>query len=424
MTKAKASGNYRYVILLTLWLLYFINYWDRISVLTLLPLIREDLNLTHAEVGLAASIFFFAYAVAQLFAGHMADRFGAKIMMRIAITVFTAITFATGLIKNFVHFFIVRVALGLGEGQHWTPSMKVCADWFPAGEKGRATGLYTTSFTIGPAVAPIAATFIAAAFGWRSVFFLLVIPGIIGIICLNRYIINKPSEALALGKISKGEYDYIEAGMPPPIGHQEKGVYGRVLADPVFWCYSVVFFFNLAVYWGNTTWISSFLYEQHKLKLSTMGMVAAVPFIVGALSQYLGGIMMDKFFKGRIKPILLISFIGCLPSYYIMSIIPQGNVPLLVTFFILIGFFANLNWGPFVAFIQIRYPREIVGTAAGISNFIGQFGAFLSPVIAGFLILKTESGSDYSNVFIFFTLCALSAAIATLFLNEQPLSEK
>jgi len=418
--KKKFPGSYRYAILASLWFLYFVNYWDRISVLTLLPLIREDLTLTHAEVGFAASIFFFAYAIAQLFAGHMADRFGAKIMMTIAITSFTVITFITGIIKNFYQFIAVRIALGLGEGQHWTPSMKVCADWFPTGEKGRATGLYTTSFTIGPAVAPIAATFIAGIMGWRPVFFFLAIPGILGFICLRYFIINTPKEALAKGTITEDEHNYIEKGLPPAVGDGKKGVYKAVVADKVFWFYSIVFFFNLAVYWGNTTWISSFLYEQHKLKISTMGMVAAVPFIVGAFSQYLGGLLMDRFFKGKIKPILFISFAGCIPCYYLLTLVPEGNVPMLIGLFVLIGFFANLNWGPFVAFIQIRYPREIVGTAAGISNFIGQFGAFVSPAVAGLLIAKTASGgSDYTNVFIFFSFCALSAIFFSLFLKEE-----
>ncbi|OGL45666.1 MAG: hypothetical protein A2W05_07425 [Candidatus Schekmanbacteria bacterium RBG_16_38_10] len=92
---------------------------------------------------------------------------------------------------------------------------------------------------------------------------------------------------------------------------------------------------------------------------------------------------------------------------------------MLILLFVLLGFFANLNWGPFIAFIHLRYPREIVGTAAGISNFIGQCGAFLSPVIAGFLITKTESGISYSNAFIFFSICALTAAIFSLFLKEN-----
>ncbi|OGL41404.1 MAG: MFS transporter [Candidatus Schekmanbacteria bacterium RIFCSPHIGHO2_02_FULL_38_11] len=413
------TGRFRYKILFTLWLLYFINYWDRISVLTLLPLIREDLHLTHAEIGFAASIFFLAYAIAQVFAGHMADRFGAKIMMTIAISAFTVVTFVTGLIQNLKQFLLIRVALGLGEGQHWTPSLKICADWFPTKEKGRATGIYSTSFTMGPAVAPIVATLIAASFGWRNVFFFLAIPGLIGIIFLYYFIINTPKQAYELGRLEKNEFDYISSGLLPALAGEKKNVYGAILKDSVFWLYSIAFFFNLAVFWGNTTWISSFLYEQHKIKIAEMGVIAAIPFIVGGASQILGGYLMDKVFHGKIKPILLISFLGCIPCLYAIGKIQTGNISMLILLFVLLGFFANLNWGPFIAFIQLRYPREIVGTAAGISNFIGQCGAFLSPVIAGFLITKTNGNIFYGNAFIFFSLCALMAAVLSLFLKEE-----
>ena len=354
----------------------------------------------------------------------MSDRFGAKIMMGIAITTFTVVTFLTGLIQSLKQFFMVRVALGLGEGQHWTPSLKICADWFAAKEKGRATGLYTTSFTIGPAVAPIAASLIAAAFGWRYVFFLLAFPGVIGILFLYFFIINTPKEAHEKGKLSESEYNYINAGLPPPLSKGAKGVYGSLLNDPVFWLYSLAFFFNLAVFWGNTTWISSFLYEQHKVNIAQMGVLASIPFIVGAMSQVLGGYLMDKVFHGKVKPVLLISFLGCIPCLYAIGKIKTGNISLLIILFALLGFFANLNWGPFIAFIQLRYPREIVGTAAGVSNFIGQCGSFLSPIIAGFLIVKTGNNVFYGNAFIFFSLCALTAAIFSLFLKEETLRIK
>lgn len=65
----KKLFGYRHVVVFMLWLIYVINYFDRISVLTFLPLIREDLHLTHQQIGFAASIFFFAYALAQVSAG-------------------------------------------------------------------------------------------------------------------------------------------------------------------------------------------------------------------------------------------------------------------------------------------------------------------------------------------------------------------
>ena len=88
-TVAQKAWGYRWVILFIVWLLYLINYFDRISVLTFLPYIQKDLGLTAVEIGWLGSIFFFGYAIAQFFAGFLADKFGPKKTMNIAIWVFT-----------------------------------------------------------------------------------------------------------------------------------------------------------------------------------------------------------------------------------------------------------------------------------------------------------------------------------------------
>ena len=87
--------GYRWTILFVVWLLYIINYFDRISVLVFLPYIQKDLNLTASEVGWLGSIFFFGYAVAQLSSGYLSDKIGPKKTMGIAIWIFTAVTFVT-----------------------------------------------------------------------------------------------------------------------------------------------------------------------------------------------------------------------------------------------------------------------------------------------------------------------------------------
>jgi sugar phosphate permease len=153
-TVARSAWGYRHVVVFMLWLIYVINYFDRISVLTFLPLIREDLHLSHQQVGFAASIFFFAYALAQVSAGFLADKFGPKRVMAIAIVVFTCVTFVTGLIRNMTQFVWLRLGLGLGEGHHFAPACRTIADWVPKSEKGRAAAFLSSTWQFSPAVAP------------------------------------------------------------------------------------------------------------------------------------------------------------------------------------------------------------------------------------------------------------------------------
>ena len=417
----KKIWGYRHVILIMLWLLYMINYFDRISVLTFLPLIRQDLSLSHQEIGFAASIFFFAYALAQVSAGFLADKFGAKRVMGIAIVVFTAVTFLTGMVRNYTQFLLIRLGLGLGEGHHFSPANRTIADWFPRSEKGRATAFFSTTWAFAPAIIPVIITYLAAAMGgdWRTIFYILAVPGIFGILLLWYYVSDKPEEMLAKGRLSKEEYDYIKDGLVSASEENVKKLgLGAIIKDSCLWLYAMQLFFLLAIYWGSTAWISSFLYEQHGFSLTKMGLLSALPYAVAIISTMLGGTLMDKVFH-RTRPVAMVSFLAAIPILMYLGQVPKGSTNTLIMMLILNGFFVNMVWGVIYAYPQMRYPKEVIGSAVGLANGIGQLGAFLSPLLAGYLVEKTATGISYDKVFLMFAGCAALAAVVTYFLKED-----
>ncbi|MDR2744172.1 MAG: MFS transporter [Desulfovibrio sp.] len=412
--------GYRHIILGVMWLLYIINFFDRLAVLTLLPFIRQDLNLSHQEVGFAASIFFFAYALAQISSGYLADKFGAKKVMGIAIGVFTFVTFLTGMVRSYMQFVMIRLGLGLGEGHHFSPANKMIADWFPKEEKGRATAFFGTSYSVAPAIIPMTVTFIASLFGgdWRVVFYFLIIPGLIGIILLWYYIENKPENVLARGRMTQEEYDYIKAGIISNEAAVKQAGIAVILKDPYLWLYSLQLFCTMVVTWGSLTWISSFLYEQHGFNLKAMGVLASIPYIIAIFSTMAGGYLMDKVF-GKAKPVTIISYLTSIPALIFISQVPKGDTQMLVVALLLVGLCVNLLLGILYAYPQIRYPKEVVGSAMGFSNAVGMMGAFTSPLLAGYLIEKTPTGASYDKVFIMFAASAAIAAVISFFLKEE-----
>jgi sugar phosphate permease len=440
-TIAGRTWGYRYVILAVVWLLYIINYFDRIAVLTFLPYIQKDLSLTPVQVGQLASVFFFAYALAQISAGYLADRIGPKKVMGLAIVVFTAVTALTGLVRTYWQFIILRIGLGLGEGHHFAPAVKSINNWFPTEEKGRATSFFATSWAVAPAIVPVIVTTIAATFfngAWRPVFFLLALPGLLGMVILWRFVSDSPKEMLDKGRISETEYrairdddaasDEPRAGQPDrregvpgatPTEAKKKN-YGIFLRDPFFYLYTVALFCQLMVYWGTTTWLTTFLVSQHGMDLKTMGLFASAPYVVAFFAMLLGGFLMDKVF-GKMKPIALIAYVGCIPVLYALGQVATGSTGLLLGLLLLSGFFINLNFGSIYAYVQKRYPKDVVGSAAGLSNGIGQMGAFVAPLGAGYLVVVGADGTqNFGGVFVFFAAAAGVAAICSLFLSEKP----
>jgi sugar phosphate permease len=436
--------QYRLVILVVLWLIYIINYFDRFAVLIFLPYIQEDLNLTAAQAGWLASTFFFAYALAQVSAGYLADRFGPKKVMYVAIVAFTLVTGLTGLVRSFWQFIALRIGLGLGAGHHFAPAVRNISNWFPTRERGQATSFFATSWAVAPIIVPVIITSISAYFfedAWRPVFFLLAIPGFLGIFLLWYFISDWPQEMLDKGRLSNAEYEYIRreslsmgeqaqaeemaanrregsSDDETPIEEENRQGYGLFLRDPYYYLYVVALFCQIGIYWGTATWLSTFLVDQHGMDLTQMGFFASAPYIFALIATLLGGFLMDRVFN-RMRPVALIAYLGSIPSLFILGTI--GDQPaLLLTMLLISAFFANLNFGSIYAYLQKRYPKEVVGSAAGLSNGIGQLGAFIAPLTAGYLVTVGAGGTqNFGNVFAFFAALAALAAICSFFLRED-----
>ena len=120
------------------------------------------------------------------------------------------------------------------------------------------------------------------------------------------------------------------------------------------------------------------------------------------------------------KPVAIIAYLGCIPVLWMLGAVEKGQTGMLLTALLLVGFFINLNFGTVYAYVQKRYPQEVVGSATGLSNGIGQMGSFVSPLVAGYLVKVGADGSqDFSNVFVFFAIAAAVAALCAIILKEQ-----
>lgn len=415
--------GYRHTVLIMIWLLYMINYLDRMAVLTFLPFIQKDLALTPVQAGWLGSIFFLGYALAQFTSGFLTDKYGPKRIMGIAIWVFSGATFLTGFVMNFWQFMFLRLGLALGEGHHWTPALRMIANWFPAREKNRAYGFFATSWAIAPAITPLLVTTVAATFfdgAWKPIFFLLAIPGLLGVFLLYHYVYDSPREVLQKNRMTQEEFDYVTAGVG-----DDASVHGKTYStklftkDAMFYCYIGAWCFLLMIFWGMNTWITTFLVMQHGMNIKTMGLFASLPYVMAIISNYLGGWLADKVFVKHPRIVPAIGFAACVPVLYFLGWIPKGETNLLILALALGGFCANLGWGMLSAYAALRYPKELVGRSQGIANGIGQFAAFLSPVIAGYLVVTNPDGSfNFHTVFIFWSVIALLATIFSLLLKE------
>jgi len=150
-----------------------VNYVDRSTLAIANPLIRHDLGLSIADMGLLLSAFLWAYAAFQLPAGALVDRLGPRKLLGLGIFIWSIAQAGGGLVGSFWQFVIARVFLGLGESPQFSGLVRVVRDWFNVRERGLPTGIGLCGSKLGPAIAPPLLTVLMLAFGWRWMFIIM-----------------------------------------------------------------------------------------------------------------------------------------------------------------------------------------------------------------------------------------------------------
>jgi MFS family permease len=156
-----------------------LNYFDRSALSIANPLIRADLHISVAQMGLLLSAFLWVYAFAQLPMGALLDRIRPRRTLGFGLALWSAAQMLGGLVTGLGAFVVARALLGLGEAPMFPTAAAVVRDWFPAHRRTGATGIWNSASALAQALAPPILTLVMVAVGWRVMFVSL---GLIGFV--------------------------------------------------------------------------------------------------------------------------------------------------------------------------------------------------------------------------------------------------
>ncbi|MBI1250211.1 MAG: MFS transporter [Alphaproteobacteria bacterium] len=172
--EGERAGAGGYALLAFLTLLNVMNFVDRQLLASFANFIKPDLNLTNTEFGLLTGlVFIMFYAAAGLFMGALADTVHRPRLIAGALMLWSLLTAASGMARNFVQLALPRIFIGVGESALTPTSMSMLADRFPARQLGFASGAYYMGVPIGVGVSLLIAGYLGPAIGWRMCFYLL-----------------------------------------------------------------------------------------------------------------------------------------------------------------------------------------------------------------------------------------------------------
>ena len=196
MAGSDEVGAKAYLLLAFLTLLNVLNFIDRQLIPTLAPKLIEELGLTKAEIGLLYGfVFVVLYTIFGLVLGTVADRYHRPRLIAGGLTIWSALTAASGAAKSFFHLAAARVFVGVGEATLTPAALSMLSDVFPERRRGFASGVYYAGLPLGVGLGFAVSGWLAPEYGWRMCFYVLGAAGLLFVPAL--LMMKNPARAVA-----------------------------------------------------------------------------------------------------------------------------------------------------------------------------------------------------------------------------------
>jgi MFS transporter, ACS family, glucarate transporter len=383
--------KYRYRVLAWLFGLSAIVYLDRVCIALVSGSIKKELGLSTTDWGWVLSAFALSYALFELPTGIVGDRIGPRrILVRVVVwwSVFTALT---GLAWNWMSLVAIRFLFGAGEAGAYPNASIVVSRWFPAQETGLAQAFIWAAGRLGGVIAPILVIGLAQAYGWRVAFGVLGALGIVWALGWRWWFRDMPED---MPGIPAAELAHIEENRRFKV-HSHHIDWSLLLHNRNMW--ALIGMFHLYM-WGAfffTGWLSTYLEEGRHFSTAERQMFVMLPFFLGALGCFTGGLASDMLSKryglrfGR--RIVGITGMGLSGLVILLAASTGDNATAAWLLAFGMGFKDLTLPVAFAVCVDIGGSRA--GMVSGAMNMIGQLGAVFLGVLFGYIV--QGSGGNY-----------------------------
>ncbi|WP_037572852.1 MFS transporter [Phaeacidiphilus oryzae] len=413
--------RYRWLMLGLIVTLIVINYIDRSAVSYAIEPLTKAFGIDSAQYGLISSAFSIGYMVFAFTAGPLVDRYGPRRILLIGVVIWSVVTAVTPVSGSFAGLFVLRVLLGAGEGPGFPAATRIVSRWLPQKERGLALAMVggvavSGSLLIG---GPLVTQLIAGV-GWRGMFWVLALLGVVWIGAATLLLRNTPQDH---PRVSAAEREHIAAGQTEEERGRAEGParidWRAVLTSRNLWIIGIGYFAWGFMFWGFMYWLPDYLGKQYHLSISAVGLFSVAPWAAGVVGALLGGVLTDRVFArtGSVRSRFVIMGVALLLSG--ASLIPIFAAPSLTVSVVFIslgvglGFVTGGIW--WVAAID-AVPSQ-PGVAAGFADAAFALSGIVAPSVMGFIVSAT---GDFSSGFVVMSALAVIGAGLMLTCTRAP----
>lgn len=433
MIKSRPT-RYRWVVMLLIFVVYTITSADRANIGIALPFIRKDYTISNTEAGVVISLFFVFYSLGQIPFGFVCARFGARRVFPVFMLLTSICTALIGTAQGPFMLKLYRAGLGIAEAPLPLALLSTINNWFPPREKGTATGIFLAAAKFGPVIVPPVGAMLIAAFGWRSIFYVFALPGIILAIAWLFLVPDDPSQS---PHVNSGELGRIrqEGLLERSLASSASTRYllldrlirtrdvravettTMVFKSPNIWACSLCYFLMTGLLNVILAWLPTYLVTVKHFSLMNVGMASAAPFVGGVLGNLAGGAISDGILGRRRKPTMMVTAASTCIMMLLLIKAPNDVMAVSLLLFAT-GLMLNIGYSSFSVYPMGLTTKATYPVAASLVNAAGQAGGAAAPFITGVLL----DAFDWDAVFIFLALCSV-VTFAILTAMHEPLPQ-
>jgi len=386
------------VLLAVMTLAHAVSAFCNLSIPPLTPFLRDELNLTHAEVGFLMSFIYIGVVSSSLFFGWITDLLGERRVLTLGLGIQGLFMIGFAWVHAFFIGGVLLLLSGIGYSGVNPATTKGVMRWFPPQGRATAMGIKQTGIPLGGILASSTLPALALAFGWRLSVILVSAATLVSILAVR-----------------------IGIPLAPPLKDQPSGMRWGLLREVLFnrsiLALSIMGIFLSGAQLAIITHLVLFLKKEFLFSTVLAGLLLALVQAGGIAGRIGWGLVSDFLAGGRRKSILMIiGIIAILQLFLLGRIGPDIPSILLVVFIALLGSTTIGYHGVLFGLMGEIVRKEVVGLATGFSLTITFLGVVLYPPLFGHVVDRMGS---YSSAWDMLALSWIAALFILFFFVQE-----
>ncbi|HEY2867442.1 MAG TPA: MFS transporter [Pyrinomonadaceae bacterium] len=388
----KSSRTAVWYALILLFAINTLNFFDRQILGAIGEPIRKEFDLSDASLGLLGTAFTLLYAVIGIPFGRFSDKFSRKRILAVGVFVWSLVTAASGLARNFGQLFTMRLGVGVGEAACAPAATSIIGDLFPPNWRARAMSVFMLGLPIGIALSYAISGAVTKAYGWRAAFLVAGLPGIV--VAIAVLFIREPVRGEA-------ESQQIASRRRPG------SPYARILRSPTMLLIILSGIFHNFNMYAISSFLTPYLMRFHKTDIAIANYISTFIFgIMCSLGLLIGGYVGDKSMTkwqngrmlvsavavvvaaplfygaltlraGELLPFAMLMGVGCMLMYFyyvcvypaIHDIVEPGLRGTAMAVYFMAFYLLGGSFGPYVTGLLSDMFTRHAAAAAGVLDF-------------------------------------------------------